>query len=490
MRRGGPDLLRWFSIGLIVAAVALTFYELLTYSRIRSRLPNQLSIAGVPVGGLDKPAALERLLQVYSTPVELLYGDNRILLNPGNVGFRLDTEVMFAVAETERTETDFWGGFWNFLWNRPGESVQIPLRADYSSSELEAVLWDIAARYDQPPSPPEPIPGSSSFEPGQPGRVLDIVRARELVEEILMEPFNRRVNLPVVAQEPPRPNFSALEILLKQNLDVADFNGLAVVYLQDLQNGDEIHFSRYKGEDIPVEPDISFTAASTIKVGIVTTFYRYFDEPLDPEAEKWLRETLVFSGNDPPDWLMERIDEKRGPLVVTETLREIGLESTFLAGYFRLGSELLSIYRTPGNQRTDVNTRPDIYNQTTAAELGMLLGDLYRCANGGGALLAVFPGEILPKECRTILNLLSENEIGVLIEAGVPEGTMVAHKHGWTDSPLDTVGDAGIVYTPGGNYVLSIFLWNDPEMIWEPTSTLIANLSRAVYNYYNSAATE
>ncbi len=485
MGRSGPNLLRLISIVLLVTAVGLFFYELVAFSRQRARLPQAMEIAGVPVGGLDREAAMQRLMQVYSTPVELQYGDQMIQLNPASVGYRLDTESMLAAAEQVRTGTDFWRAFWDYLWNRPGEPVSIPLRAEFSQNELEAFLRDVAARYDQPPQPPQPVPGSPTFSPGAPGKVLDIARARELIGEILNRPNQRRVKLPVTAQDPPRPSLRTLEILLKQNLAVDGFDGLAVIYLQDLRTGDELHFAWLDGQDLPVEPDIAFTAASTIKVGIVTAFYRYFDDPLDEEAERWLRETLIYSGNDPPDWMMERISPERGPLMVTETLQELGLESPFLAGYFRLGADLLRIYRTPGNQRPDINTNPDIYNQTTASEMGMLLADLYYCERGGGTLLAVFPGEIRPQECRTILSLLSENRIGVLIEAGVPEGTRVAHKHGWTESPFTTLADAGIVFSPGGPYVLSIFIWNDTEMIWDPTSRMVADLSRAVYNYFN-----
>ncbi len=165
----------------------------------------------------------------------------------------------------------------------------------------------------------------------------------------------------------------------------------------------------------------------------------------------------------------------------------LGLESSFIVAWYHPPAlPILGGYpQTPGNQRTDINTRPDFLNQTTASEIGMLLGDIYACAGGGGSLMAVFPGEITQRECSSLINLLSQNKIGVLIEAGVPEGTRVAHKHGWTSSPLDMVSDAAIVYSPGGNYVLTIFLWNQPEMIWEPTSRLVASLSRAVYNYFN-----
>ncbi len=103
---------------------------------------------------------------------------------------------MLAAAELERTGTDFWSGFWDFLWNRPGEATAIPLRADYSPVQLEFTLRDIAARYDEPSLPAEPIPGSPSFTPGKPGRVLDISRAEELIAEVLQIPYNRRLTLP------------------------------------------------------------------------------------------------------------------------------------------------------------------------------------------------------------------------------------------------------------------------------------------------------
>jgi beta-lactamase class A len=490
MRRGGTDLLRWISIGLLIAAISLVFYELVSYSRIRARLPDQLTIAGVPVGGLEKTEALQRILQVYSTPVEMYYGDQLILLNPASIGFRLDTDVMLAASELTRTETDFWGGFWDFLWNRPGESFSIPLKSEFSQNDLETILKDIALRYDQPPVVARPIPGTTSFNPGKPGQVLDIARSKELIAEVINKPLNREVNLPIVSQEADRPSLSILEILLKQNLEVADFDGLAVIYLHDLRNGEEIHFVRYEGLDIAVEPDIAFTAASTIKIGIMTTYYRYFDEPLDPEGETLMYEMIVYSDNETSDALMERLEGidgnlSPGPVVVTNTMRELGMESTFLGGYFKLGSPLLIQPQTPGNQRSDVTTSPDPYNQTTASEIGMLLTDIYRCSDAGGALLAAFSGNITQEECTKMLDLLSQNKLGWLIEGGVPEGTRVAHKHGYIDSPTEYLVDAGIVYSPGGNYVLSIFLWKDPPMVWDPTSKLVANLSRAAYNYFN-----
>ena len=94
----------------------------------------------------------------------------------------------------------------------------------------------------------------------------------------------------------------------------------------------------------------------------------------------------------------------------------------------------------------------------------MLLEDVYQCSEtGGGALVAAFPNKMNKDVCKQIINYLEQDKIGVLIEAGVPEGTQVAMKHGWipgSDGILHDVSAAGIVYTPGGNFVLSAYTYH------------------------------
>ncbi|HUS83880.1 MAG TPA: hypothetical protein VMX56_01950, partial [Anaerolineales bacterium] len=409
MKRNGINLQRWVSIALLLGSVALLFFQLVAYSRQRSHLPLELTIAGIQVGGLVPTEALERLLQVYSSPIELYYDENLILLNPANVGFRPDTDVMLAAAELERTGTPFWAGFWDFLWKRSGEPQSVPLKAEYSVTQLEEYLKDIAARYDEPPIPAEPRPGTPFFTSGTPGRVLDLGLAEELIGAVLQSPTGRNVNLPVIGNVVPRPTLETLEILLRQNIEVDDFDGLVVIYVTDLRTGDNFHFATLNGVDLDVEPDIAFSAASIIKINIMMALFRYEDEPLDPETDRWLYEMITESGNDPSDWIMQRIEtyDIPGPLLVTETIQELGLENTFIAGYYFLGAPQLKYYRTPANQRVDIDTHPDSYTQTTAADMSLLLGDIYACAEGGGTLLAVFPEEITPQECGRMLDLLS-----------------------------------------------------------------------------------
>lgn len=88
-----------------------------------------------------------------------------------------------------------------------------------------------------------------------------------------------------------------------------------------------------------------------------------------------------------------------------------------------------------------------------------------------------------------MVDYLAKNKIGHLIEAGVPGGTIVAHKHGWANEVQDgfvhTMGDSAIVYTPGGDYILSIFVHQPVQVIFDQANLLFANLSGSVYNYYN-----
>lgn len=481
--------LRFISLGLLLAAIILSAMQLVRFSRVRSYLPAGLMVAGIPVGGLDRQQAAERLIEVYSEPVLVRYDGYSILLQPSVVDFTLDVENMLALANLERTQKQFWEDFWDYLWGRTEFPTQIPLRATFSEQRLRAFLVDVASRYDQPAEPAIPIPGSANFNPGQPGQALDIEAAIPQIEAALYSLENREITLPLQRVEPSRPAFQNLDLLLKQTLQVEGFDGLAGIYLQDLNSGQEMHFAYQNGEDIPVEPDIAFTASSIIKIPIMVSVFRRLDDQSDAETMKLLEDMITLSGNEAADWLMDRaIEPQRAPLDITEDMQALGLKNTFLAGYFTFGSPLLALIETPANTRTDVNTDPDLYSQTTPSDIGMLLNDIYQCANtGGGSLPAVFPGEITQAECQAMNNYLIKNRLPVLLTAGLPEATPIAHKHGWVtvNGVINAIGDAGIVYSPGGDYILVVFLHHPEQLIWDTASELVAVLSQVVYNFYN-----
>lgn len=493
--RSSIPVLRGISIAFISIAIVITISGLIGYSRARNNYPGGMKIGGVSVGGVNPQTASERVLQVYSSPVEVQYGDASIQIEPSVVGFELEIDTMIAAADLARTGDAFWVGFWNYLWGRDPEPIEILLSASINEDRLVDYLQnEISARYDEPPTPAQPIPGSTTFTVGEPGRILDIPRAVRLIEDALRSPNNRTVLLTFQQSAAARPTLGNLEILLQQNILVAGYDGVIGVYLFDLQNGQEIHFAMDKEQVIPVTPDVSFTASSTVKIPIMVSYFiKYGSAALDEGISNQILDMIRKSENPPADRLMEALDTFRGPLIVTEDMRKIGLENTFLAGFFcsaEAPCPLLQRISTPANSRTDVSTDPDVFNQTTPSDAGVLLADIYQCAEtGGGALIAAYPQTITSEICKQMIAFLAADKIGVLIEAGVPEGTRIAHKHGWISDPasgvIKNISDAAIVYTPGGNYVLVIYAYHPVQTVWEPVSTMFAELSQAAYNFYN-----
>jgi hypothetical protein len=217
---------------------------------------------------------------------------------------------------------------------------------------------------------------------------------------------------------------------------------------------------------------------------------RRLSEPIPEYAQTLLYQVIALSGNTTADILMQTyLDKVRGPLVVSEDMADLGLENTFLGGYLYPGEPLLQLFETPANTRTDIDLDPDEYSQTVSSEIGKLLSGIYNCAaDGTGLLTETFPGEITQTECQMMVDVLSKNKIGLLIEAGVPAEATVAHKHGWAtelDGLLHSMSDVALVYTQGGDYVLNIFIYDPVRLDYEEGNRLLARLSQTVYNFFN-----
>ena len=481
--------LRWVAIGLILITVTLTTLQLTSYSRIRNNFPLGLEVGGIPIGGLNYEEAAERIYTVYRSPIELNYAGSLIQIRPAVLGFEPQVENMLAVADNMRVTKPFWTGFWEFLWNRNIEIINIPLNADYDENRIRSYLeTEIASRYDTPASSPRPIPGTAQFEAGEPGTSLNLDRATIQVVDALQSPDKRSITLSLGQSGIPRPSISDLEVMLKQIIDTSGFDGIVELYMQDMKSDQNVHFAYEQGVDLP--PNIAFSAWSTIKIPVMVSAFKIINEPAPQYYLDLMEGMIEQSENTSTDELaMTVIDENLAPLIVTEDMQTLGLENTFWGGYFYLGAPPLQRFTTPANSREDIDTDPDDFLQTTVADMGMLMEDIYQCDEyGGGALIAAFPGEITQEECNLMTTYMARNQIAVLIQSGVPSGTTVAHKHGWAnenDGLLHTIGDVALVYTPGGDYALSIFVHHPVQAVFDPVNALFAELSQAVYNYFN-----
>ncbi len=179
---------------------------------------------------------------------------------------------------------------------------------------------EIASRYDKPPSPAVPQPGTVNFVAGTFGTELDLDTAVLLIDTAMQSINNRSVNLPRKQTSPPRPSLQNLETLLKQTIDLNEFDGIAGLYMLNVSTLEEVHFAYQNGFEISTNPDVAFTTASIVKIPIMTSIFRRIDEDEDPETLNLLQKMIIESGNDPADWVMESvIHTNLAPLEVTET---------------------------------------------------------------------------------------------------------------------------------------------------------------------------
>ena len=491
-RRAGFPVLLSVSILLTVSAIGLLIYFLVAFSRREQELPAGVTVAGINVGQLSERSAVARWERAYAEPILMVYsnasGEHPIQLHPDQVGWRISSEPMLAGALLSGQEGGgFWRRFLDFLLGiELFVSQDIPLVADYQDNALEAFLQDVAVRYDDPP-------GSATFDletltiyPGGSGYALDVNAAMPAVDAALRSATQRIVDLPVNPHGSQNLSLDTLRALIINYLDsrgfIYDSQGtVASVYVLDLVSGDEIN----------ILSDVAYSAASTIKMPIIIEYFRQLNREPTP-GEAWLiANSLLCSNNSSSNLIMEIVggnDIFTGLRRVNESLQSISASNTFITAPFYLGvegQELGSIQAPATSPNQTFSTEPDRFNQTTAADMGTLFSLIYDCAHyDSGLALALPEGQITQQECRRMLEVTSANDLERLLQGGIPPDARISHKNGWI---FDTVGDAGIVYSPNGrDYVISVFLWErtefqDYEKLWP----LVEEISRAAWNFFN-----
>lgn len=486
-RRGHISRLLIFSILLIIVALMLFIRELIAFSQQEDRLPQNVVGGGVNVGGMLPSEAQAAWVQTYAQPVTLYYNNSPILLDPSAIGFRVNWQTMLAEA-TNAAEADgsFWIRFFNHLTQQElQQSIDLPLSAEYQRSLLVQYLNEISNRYDQRIGRAGyDLQTLTSFA-GSRGSELNIAAAIDRIDAALRDPENRVVDLPVGDTNAGRPDIETLRNLI---IDYLDSNGfiydgrttVASVFIMDLITGEEIH----------INSDVAFTAASTIKVAILIDYFRFLSRDPSPDEAWLMANSLLCSRNSSSNLLMQIIgaqDIFAGIAQVTQTAQYIGARNTYLSAPFVEGDpnqQLGSIAAPPTNPNPNFDTGPDPFNQTTAEDMGTMFNMIYDCANYGSGLITAYPeGEFTQQECRRMLELMSANDLYRLLQGGLPEGVRISHKNGWLQ---DMVGDAGIVQPSNGHdYIIAVFLWEEAEFqdftrLWP----LVEGISRAAWNYF------
>jgi hypothetical protein len=192
----------------------------------------------------------------------------------------------------------------------------------------------------------------------------------------------------------------------------------------------------------------------------------------------------ALEGNQSANQLLELIgdgDAQAGVAVLGGSLKTLGLRSTFMAAPYGEAPAGGGRIATPANSRTDLNTDPDPYMQTTPRDMGLMLEMLVECSQGGGPLLAAYAGQLSAAECGQALAYMALNDVHDLVTKIVPPGTRMAHRHAYS---AETHADNAAIWGPAGPYVLTVYLYAPRWLQLDVSAKTMQDISQAVWNYY------
>ncbi len=288
------------------------------------------------------------------------------------------------------------------------------------------------------------------------------------------------------------PEFAALGNRIWQQMLALRFDPatsqFGSLFLLDLQTGEAITFG----------DDIVYRGTSINKINILAALYGVLNAAPNETVATDIANTMICSENASTNRLLSVIgsgDEWQGAQQVTNLMQTIGLRDSFLLAPYTVDPENPPIppYAIPVPE-SDANNEvahPEFYNRMTVDDTGWMLASIYQCGyQQSGPLIEDFPaGTYDPRECRQMVHVMASNTVDGLLKAGVPAGTRVAHKHGWVN---DTHSNAGIFFTPGGDYVLvmafhsaQVDATGERYLAFPNTLPAFAETSRMVYNYFN-----
>ena len=325
------------------------------------------------------------------------------------------------------------------------------------------------------------------FEPGEPGFTFEADRAAAQVEMALesgeLEPITFEPDL-----VPPPPITPGLLIPpLEERL--AQFPGVTSILVKDLDSGEVVYESN---------SDYVLSGMSIVKIGIMVEVYRHSGGSVDEATHQELMDMLGSESCNPcANRLMATVgggSADAGADRVTASMRTLGLENFYLCAPFRLvelWDNMGQLVWTANTESWLVQSETPGYDRcvrATPREMADLLEMIYECTQDQGKLRETWP-EISPEACQEMIDIMAANDLRNMLGAGIPNRVTLAHKHGFSgyDVPWgDTRGEVGIIFSPGANWLISFYIWEDtPWINWGINQPLYRDVSNMIYNYFN-----
>lgn len=246
------------------------------------------------------------------------------------------------------------------------------------------------------------------------------------------------------------------------------FPGSAGVVIQDLDNGWE--FSAKRNEVFP--------SASLAKIPIMVSYLGASAEgkiDLDDRITVKVSERTPGSGvlkNNCTDVNLTIADLMK--LMITEsdnTAANVLIDHFGVDALNRYFKKMGLRYTNLSRKMMDFKMRSNgIENYTTAGEMADIVAGIYHNK---------FFNKNVSKKA---LEILKEQKMRDRIPRKLPKNVLVAHK---TGLEKQICHDVGIVYTPRGNYLISVLVKHN-EKTALPAKNFIADLAALTYEYYQS----
>ncbi|PJF47560.1 MAG: hypothetical protein D6709_09095 [Chloroflexi bacterium] len=462
----------------VVSAIlifAILVANVIMFISSRDRLPPETRLGDLDVSGLTVDEAIGAVTRALRQPVTLRYLDQRIELEPAAIGFRLNEPVARLQLEAVIAGQQGLDKLPAFILRRNDHPARIPLPYQYSEPQLQGVLAELATRYDRDPRPPAPDLASGTVTPGQDGTVLNVAEASQAILAAMQSGAARTVDLPVDVMPLGMKGVRSLEAAVLERLRplTARTGNLAGVFIKDLVSG----------EELAINGDVAFSGAGWLKLGLILEAYRANALPIAPTLREKLERVSAGGGPAEINDVLRELgngDAQLGADRVNATLQKLGLRNTFLAQPLGQGVAPPTIV-TPANARGDINADPDPNAQSTVADVGVLLEMIEQCRNGAGGMFLAFDGRFSAAKCDEMLTVIAKNNASGLIAAGSGSAT-VFHRQAWD---ARNHGDAALVRSPKGEYVVAVMLHGPGQLDWKETSPIISDIARLAYGFFN-----
>jgi beta-lactamase class A len=475
-RRSSLRQLQVFGVlGVIIYVMA----QFVVFQLSLTRVPDTWTIGGAAYPNESIEIAVEHVRADLQPPLALHYLDQTIQLDPASIDFSVDVTETLRLVREARSQSSALGDFLRHLILQPPAPRDMPVVANYSDERVRAQLAAAAAQYDQVPRPSQPVTATMTLQGAQPGHLLNIVQSMPAIDAALKSVTHRDVTLIVDELPAPAPTLELLAQLFEGRL--ASFQGRAGVFMKDLRTGEEINLNA----------GAAFSGAGLLKLPIAMEAFRRSAAELDEATTRLIAAALqTEQSNQPANALLAALgngDAAAGASNVTALAHTLGLRDTFMALPYDApitATQAISI-STPANSG-GIDTGADRAMQTTPADMGLLLEMIAQCRDSGGVLLAVMPAQFSSEKCQALMAALrnyAPTDVPALLLSGLPAEAEAVHRPGGTATMR---ADAAWVNSPGGDYVLVVCLSAlDQPLDWTAANVVMADLSKAAYNYYN-----